>query len=147
MRGNTKNGEQPNHIVTTWNCEDRYSLGQSSGDENSNEIKAIPKLLDKISMMKNHSRINCSLTLVLLYQKKIVDQNRASFLNLYDEIEICAESANSCYKSAFQLRNQNIVDRSDLVLCCIEHDSGGAYQTVRYAQQQKCPVINVAKKV
>ena len=98
-------------------------------------------------VMKTHSRINCSLTLVLPYQNKTVDQNRASFLNLYDEIEICTESANNWYKSAFQLRNQNMIDHSDLVLCCIEHDSGGAYQTIRYAYQQKCPVINIAKKI
>ena len=98
-------------------------------------------------VMKSHSRINCSLTLVLPYQDKIVDQNRESFLNLYDEIEICAESANNYYRSAFQLRNQNMIDRSALVLCCIEHDYGGAYQTIRYAYQQKCPVINIAKKV
>ncbi|MEE5993853.1 MAG: hypothetical protein V3G42_11505, partial [Oscillospiraceae bacterium] len=68
-----------------------------------------------------------------------------SFLNLYDEIEICPQSADVYYKSAFQVRNQNMIDRSDLVLCCIEHESGGAYQTVRYARQQQCQIINLAE--
>lgn len=50
MRGNTKNGEKPNHIVTAWNREDGYSMGQQRVDEKSNEITAIPKLLDKINI-------------------------------------------------------------------------------------------------
>ena len=95
-------------------------------------------------VMRTYSRINCSLTLVLPYENKSVEQNRNSFLNLYDEIEICPQSADVYYKSAFQVRNQNMIDRSDLVLCCIEHESGGAYQAVRYARQQKCQIINLA---
>ena len=96
-------------------------------------------------VMKTYSRINCSLILVLPYENKNIDLNRDSFLNLYDEIEICQYSADSHYKSAFQLRNQNMIDRSDLVLCCIEHETGGAYQTVMYAKQQECRIINLAK--
>lgn len=96
-------------------------------------------------VMRTYSRINCSLTLVLPYQNKIIEQNKNSFLNLYDEIEICPESTGSYYNSAFQVRNQNMVDRSDLVLCCIEHESGGAYQAVRYANQQQCQIINLAE--
>lgn len=96
-------------------------------------------------VMKTYSRINCSLTLVLPYQNSSVENNRDSFMNLYDEIEICPQSADAYYKSAFQIRNQNMVDRSNLVLCCIEHESGGAYQAVRYARQQKCQIINLAE--
>jgi len=96
-------------------------------------------------VMKSYRRFNCSLILVLPYENKSVEQNRNSFLNLYDEIEICSASADAYYKSAFQLRNQNMIDRSDLVLCCIEHESGGAYQAVRYARQQKCQMINLAE--
>ena len=50
MRGNTQNGTKPNHIVTAWSREDGYSLGQRTVDEKSNEIKAIPELLDKINV-------------------------------------------------------------------------------------------------
>ena len=46
-------------------------------------------------VMKSYSRFNCSLILVLPYENKSVEQNRNSFLNLYDEIEICSESANA----------------------------------------------------
>ena len=97
-------------------------------------------------VMKTYSRINCSLILVLPYQNKTVEENRDSFMNLYDEIEICPESKECYYKSAFQARNQYMVDRSDLVLCCIEHQSGGAYRTVQYAQQKECQIINLAEE-
>ena len=97
-------------------------------------------------VMKSYRRFNCSLTLVLPYLNSNVENNKDSFLNLYDEIEICPQSANAYYKSAFQIRNQNMVDRSDLVLCCIEHESGGAYQAVQYAVRQQCGIINLAEK-
>ena len=96
-------------------------------------------------VMRTYSRINCSLILVLPYQNSSVENNRDSFLNLYDEIEICPQSADAYYKSAFQVRNQNMIDRSDLVLCCIEHEYGGAYQAVRYARQQQCQMINLVE--
>ena len=96
-------------------------------------------------VMRTYSRINCSLTLVLPYQNSNVENHKDSFLNLYDEIEICSASVDAYYKSAFQIRNQNMVDRSDLVLCYIEHESRGAYQSIRYAQQQKCQIINLAE--
>ncbi|MBR7085577.1 MAG: hypothetical protein IKI37_10445 [Oscillospiraceae bacterium] len=96
-------------------------------------------------VMRTYSRINCSLILVLPYLNSNVEQNRDSFLNLYDEIEICSQLGESYCKSAFQSRNQNMVDRSALVICCIEHEFDGEYQTVRYAQQQQCRIINLAE--
>ena len=56
-------------------------------------------------VMRTYSRINCSLTLVLPYQNSNVENHKDSFLNLYDEIEICPQSADVYYKSAFQVRN------------------------------------------
>ena len=62
----------------------------------------------------------------------------------YDEIEICQNSAEAHYKSAIQIRNRQMIDRSDLIVCCIEHNSGGAYQTIQYARNQKKEIINLA---
>ena len=61
----------------------------------------------------------------------------------YDEIEIF-NSAGSHYKAAFQARNRNMVDRSDLVVFFVERHDGGAYQTMRYAMQQDKQFINLA---
>ena len=52
MRGNKRNGEKPSHIVSAWNGEDGFCLGQTAVDEKSNEITAIPELLDHISIRK-----------------------------------------------------------------------------------------------
>lgn len=61
----------------------------------------------------------------------------------YDEIEIF-NYAGSHYKAAFQARNRNMVDRSDLVVFFVERHEGGAYQTMRYAMQQDKQYINLA---
>lgn len=61
----------------------------------------------------------------------------------YDEIEVF-ESSRSHYKAAFQARNRNMVDRSDLVVFFVERHAGGAYQTMRYAMQQNKQYINLA---
>ena len=45
-------------------------------------------------------------------------KNEQSFHEYYDEIEICAESAEKHFKSAHQTRNRSMVDRSDLVVFC-----------------------------
>ena len=76
---------------------------------------------------------NCSLVLVLPYMKAEFRDNEKDFLDYYDDVEICEQSAKAHYKSAMQIRNKAMVDRSDLVVCCIQHKSGGAYKTVRYA--------------
>ena len=52
MRGNKRKTKEQkaNHIVTAWNREGGYSLGQRTTEEHSNEITAIPKLLDAINI-------------------------------------------------------------------------------------------------
>lgn len=62
----------------------------------------------------------------------------------YDEIEVCDESYSAHYKSAFKIRNRRMVERSDLVVCCVEHESGGAYEAMRYAEKTGVKVINIA---
>ena len=36
-----------------------------------------------------------------------------------------------------------MVDRADLVVFCIQHESGGAWQTMKYAKKQNIPYINL----
>ena len=50
MCGNKRNEEKPAHIVTAWSKEDGFSLRQKAISEKSNEITAIPELLDKIQI-------------------------------------------------------------------------------------------------
>ncbi len=88
---------------------------------------------------------NSSLVLVLPYLTAEYANNQDSFEGYYDEIEICQAAAGGHFKSAIQTRNREMVDRSDLVICCIEKDKGGAYQTMQYAQKKGKKIINVAE--
>lgn len=68
---------------------------------------------------------NNALILVLPYMTEEYRENSATLENYYDEIEICGESAERHFKSAFRVRNHIMIDRSDLVICCVSHKSGG----------------------
>ena len=69
--------------------------------------------------------------------------NEDSFRDYYDEIEVCEAAAGSHYKNAHQTRNRAMVDRSDLVVFCIQHASGGAWRTLKYVKKQGKPYINL----
>ena len=86
---------------------------------------------------------NCSLIWVLPYMKAEFRDNEKEYLDYYDDIEICEQSAKAHFKSAMQIRNRAMVDRSDLVICCIQHKSGGAYKTVQYATKQLKEIIDI----
>ena len=50
MRSNKCGERKANHIVSAWSREDGYCLGQKTVDEKSNEITAIPQVLDVIEI-------------------------------------------------------------------------------------------------
>lgn len=94
--------------------------------------------------VKQYDYGNTSLILVLPYMKAEYRDNEQNHLSYYNEAEICSESSDAYYKSAIQVRNRSMVDRSDLVVCCIQHKSGGAYRTMQYAKKQGKQVRNLA---
>ena len=87
---------------------------------------------------------NCTHVWVLPYLTAEYRDNEESFRDYYDEIEVCEAAAGSHYKNAYQTRNRAMVDRSDLVVFCIQHETGGAWQTMKYAKKQGVPYINIA---
>ena len=84
---------------------------------------------------------NSSLVWVLPYPTAELQNHEESFSAYYDEIEICDAAQNSHPKRAYQIRNRQMVDRSDLVVFYVEHNSGGAYQTMRYAQERGKQIV------
>lgn len=94
--------------------------------------------------IRKYSCGNTHFTLILPYMKADYRNNEKHYLDYYDDVEICSESAEAYYKSAIQIRNKSMVDRSDLIICCIQHKSGGAYKTVQYAEKQGKKIINLA---
>lgn len=89
---------------------------------------------------------NVSLVLVLPYSTMEYRKNKDSFEKYYDEEEICERSSIAYFKSAYGTCCRSMVDRSDLVVCCVEHESGGAYQTIEYAIKQKKRIKNIRKR-
>ena len=83
---------------------------------------------------------NSSLILVLPYMTAEYANNKEQFEKYYDEVEICGSGH---FKSAFQIRNRSMVDRSDLVVFCIDRIDGGAFQTAKYAKRIGKEYINL----
>ncbi len=94
-----------------------------------------------LRVRKNHRDDNSALVLVLPYPT-------AEYLNnenyYYTDVEISHAASVAHPKSAIQIRNREMVDRADLIVCYIEHEKGGAWQTVEYAMKQGETVINLA---
>ena len=93
---------------------------------------------------KEYYPAKCSLIWVLPYKMAEYRENMKAYDQYYDEVEICSESDGSHPKAAYQIRNRCMVDRSDLVIFYVTHNSGGAYQTMQYAKSIGKTIINIA---
>lgn len=89
---------------------------------------------------------NTSLVLVLPYVTAELRNNQESFDAYYDHIEVSHAASQAHPKSAIQIRNREMVDRADLILCYVTQERGGAFQTIRYAKQQGKKIINLAPR-
>lgn len=97
-----------------------------------------------LRVRKNHRDDNSALVLVLPYPTAEYLNNENYFHDYYSDIEISHAASMAHPKSAIQIRNREMVDRADLIICYIEHEKGGAWQTVEYAMKQGKTVINLA---
>ena len=88
---------------------------------------------------------NSALVWVMPYPTAEFRDNEASFRDYYDEIEVCVSSSGKHFKAAFQIRNREMVDRSNLTVFCVEKKSGGAYQTMQYAKKINANHINLTE--
>ncbi len=86
---------------------------------------------------------DCSLILVLPYITAEFKNNEKEFYSYYDEIEICPDSEKAHFKSAITARNKSIIDRSDFIMFYVERQQGGAYKTMKYAENNHRNIINL----
>ncbi|MBQ8897609.1 MAG: hypothetical protein IJY86_03935 [Clostridia bacterium] len=98
-----------------------------------------------LRVQENHRDDNSALVLVLPYPTAEYLNNEKYFLDYYTDVEISHTASISHHKSAIQIRNREMVDRADLIICYIEHKKGGAWQTIKYAMKQGKTVINLAQ--
>lgn len=95
------------------------------------------------NIMRNRDDGKCSLTLVMPYLRADFEKNQAEYEAYYDSVELCEESAASHPKAAIQIRNRTMVERSDLCIFCVTHPSGGAYQTMKYAESINRTILRI----
>ncbi|MBQ3604379.1 MAG: hypothetical protein IJA02_11105 [Clostridia bacterium] len=92
---------------------------------------------------KLYGEYNAYHTLVLPYvRKEILDRN-TNVTSFYNDVEICEKSCNAHPKKAFEIRNRDMVDRSDLVIFYVNHEHGGAYEMMKYAVQHGRRIFNI----
>lgn len=93
---------------------------------------------------KKYRDDNSSLVLVLPYATAEYTNNQEYFEDYYDDIEVSYAASNAHPKAAIKIRNREMVDRADLIVCFVERKSGGAYESVRYTETLEKPIINIA---
>jgi len=94
MRSNKRKGGKPNHIITAWSREDGFSLGQKVVNTKSNEITAIPELLEKIRIKGHVVTIDAMGTQTAIAEK--IRSKRGDYVlslkenqkNLYEDVRL-----------------------------------------------------------
>ena len=93
MRGNGCGERKPCHVVSAWSKEDGFCLGQKVVAEKSNEITAIPELLEKIQLKGQIVTIDAMGTQKEIAEK--IKKKRADYVlalkgnqkNLYEDVK------------------------------------------------------------
>ena len=79
--------------------------------------------------------------LTVQYQKNHLEYQKTRYDSIiYPEIE------DKPLRFAISYRNKWMVKKADYIVCGIDHDWGGAYQTYQYAKKQKKSIFNVTGK-
>ena len=94
MRSNKRGESKPNHIVSAWSREDGYCLGQKTVNEKSNEITAIPQVLDVIEIKGQVVTIDAMGTQTAIAEK--IKERRADYVlalkgnqgTLYEDVKM-----------------------------------------------------------
>ena len=94
MRSNKCGERKANHIVSAWSREDGYCLGQKTVDEKSNEITAIPQVLDVIEIKGQIVTIDAMGTQTTIAEK--IRERRADYVlalkrnqgTLYEDVKL-----------------------------------------------------------
>ena len=85
---------------------------------------------------------NSDITLVLPYT--VTDLGY--YEKYYDHVIIPESVCGAHPKSAITLKNRWIIERSDFVIVYVEHDKGGAYTAMKYAEKRNKKMVNLYTK-
>ena len=137
MRGNKNKGEKPLHIVSAWSKEDGFCMGQRAVMEKSNEITAIPLLLETIQIKGNITTTDAMGTQTAIAEK--IKSRRADYVlavkgnqkTLYNDIKdyfsekefLIKIKEKGCYKKSIekshgQLETREYYQTGDIKWLC-----------------------------
>ena len=100
-----------------------------------------------LRVRKNVRDDNSALVLMLPYPTAEYLNNEEYFHDYYTDVEISYKASKAHPKSAIQIRNREMVDRADLIICYVKENEGGAYSTIKYAKRQGKSIINLAENI
>lgn len=94
-----------------------------------------------IRAKRNVFDANSSLIWIMPYKKAEYINNCEDYDKYYDAVEICEKSAGCHPKAAITIRNQYMIDKSDLCVFYVNHKNGGAWNSFKYANQHVKNII------
>ena len=98
----------------------------------------------QISYAKKNIRCdNNSLCLVLPYLCAEYKNNKQYFEEYYDEIIVSESASKVHYKNAITARNREMIDKADMIICCVYNNFGGAFNALKYAKKKNKLIINL----
>ena len=90
-------------------------------------------------VQKEVGKENNDITLVLPYTVA----NLEYYENYYDNVIISENVYGVHPKSAISLKNRWMIEQSNLVIVYVEHDQGGAYAAIKYANKLNKEIVNL----
>ena len=93
-------------------------------------------------MRKEVGAENNDITLVLPYTMASIE----NYAKYYDNVIIPEDIYGAHPKIIITLRNRWMIDQSNCVITCVEHNRGGAYTAMKYAEQLNKEIINIFTK-
>ena len=87
---------------------------------------------------------NFSHILVLPYSMATLKKDESKLLQYYDDVEVCNESSREHFKRAYRIKNEKMIERSDVVVVYVCENNGGAFEAMKYAQCKGKKIINIA---
>ncbi len=86
---------------------------------------------------------NSDLTLILPYITSEYKNNKKYLEEYYNNIEISFYTSKNSFNTTYYLRNCEMIDRADLVICYINKNTSAAHKAFVYAKKAKKNIINI----
>lgn len=96
--------------------------------------------------VRSYNYGNTHFTLVLPYMKTEYRANEKEYLDYLMKSRCVLNRPKRTRSLLSKSAIGAMIDRSDLVVCCIQHKSGVAYRTIQYAEKQGKKIVNLAEK-